>query len=272
MVDLQQPVSPAAPAQPDSPIRTMTPLSADSPPPLSYGPSAVSIRGTWDPPSPVESLVARRRVLVAPSFRSLLKARASKFLWKRTMIGPVLSPDKKGGWKLPPKVASARRQRQAAAARAVTAAAGDRSSASSAASTGHNDDDDDDSCPGGTEESDDDSSDDEDDEDGDEDEDERPLDLGAKISGKKLTAIRKKVGGHAMYSSKTEKWQCGTCKKTKMKCSFARGIYIRSNKVTARFADHNKTKVHLEAVDREASRLSAESGVRIFFTLIFHER
>ena len=51
---------------------------------------------------------------------------------------------------------------------------------------------------GGTEESNDDSSDDEDDEDGDEDEDERPLDLGAKISGNKLTAIRKKVGGHAM--------------------------------------------------------------------------
>ena len=262
MVDLQQPVSPAAPAQPGSPIRTMTPLSADSPPPLSYGPSAVSITGSWDPPSPVPSLVARTRVLVAPSFRSLLKVRASKFLWRRTMIGPCLSPDKKGGWKLPPKVASARRQRQAASARAVTAAAGGRSSASSAASTGHNDDDDDDSCPGGTEESDDDSS---DDEDGDEDEDERPLDLGAKISGKKLTAIRKKVGGHAMYSSKTEKWQCGTCIKTKMKCSFARGIYIRSNKVTARFADHNKTKVHLEAVDREASRLSAESGVRIFF-------
>ena len=49
-------------------------------------------------------------------------------------------------------------------------------------------------------------------------------------------------------------------------------LHIRSNKVTVRFADHNKTKVHLEAVDREASRLSAESGVRIFFTLIFHER
>jgi hypothetical protein len=179
------------------------------------------------------------------------------------MIGPVLAPDKKGGWKLSPKVVSARRQRQAVSARALTAlaavAAGDRSRAAST-----RDNDDDGSCPGRTEESDDGSSDDDYGGD-DDDDDERPMDLGAKISGKKLKAIRKKIGGCVMYSSKTEKWHCGTCKKAKMKCSFARGIYIRSNKVTARLGDHNKTKVHLEASDREASRLSAEPGVCVFF-------
>ena len=67
------------PARQPAQIAAMTPLSPD----FSYGPSALSVNGMFDPPSPVESLVERRRVLVAPPFRALIKARASKFLWKR---------------------------------------------------------------------------------------------------------------------------------------------------------------------------------------------
>ena len=67
------------PARQPAQIAAMTPLSPD----FSYGPSALSVNGIFDPPSPVESLVERRRVLVAPPFRALIKARASIFLWKR---------------------------------------------------------------------------------------------------------------------------------------------------------------------------------------------
>ena len=229
----------------------MTPLSPD----FSYGSSALSVNGMFDPPSPVESLVERRRVLVAPSFRALIKARASKFLWKRTMIGPTLSPDKAGGWKLPIKVANARRQRAANKARASPHWPGRRRQIVRAASS--------DDMPALTSASDDESSDSDSDDDSDSDSDddeERKDNLGATITAAKLQTIRKKVGPHATFVSKTQKWHCTTCKNPNVKCRFARGIYIRSNKVTARFAEHSKKKVHLEASDREASRLAAVSG------------
>ena len=70
------------------------------------------------PTSPVGSLVGRTRVKVGPLLRAKLQQKANALKWRLVQCGnQPISPDGKGRFKLPAKVASARRRAAAAEAR-----------------------------------------------------------------------------------------------------------------------------------------------------------
>jgi len=223
------------------------------------------------PTSPVGSLVGRTRVKVGPLLRAKLQQKASALKWRLVQCGnQPISPDGKGRFKLPAKVASARRRAAAAEARKGKSVIekGDpraQAPASDDADDASHDGDDGDSemsvivpalAPASAEdeELEDDDSDAEDDE-----LETRPADLGSTITLKRLTKIQRKCP-NALYDSKSEKWSCSTCKEAKAMCRFARGLFIRSNKVTSRFIEHDKCKVHNSAVEKLNNATAAPTG------------